>query len=87
MHYTVYVLIPRDTKNIEEEVLGLMDPYCEDNDAEETDMRCLCVEGRFTKEFHEQLLRDFGEPRILWKGLMEDKVSDGGEILWNSIPW
>jgi hypothetical protein len=85
MHYTVYVLIPRDTKEIEDEVLSLMDPYCEENEDEESEIRCLCVENQFSKELEELIQRDFGEPRILWKRLMEEKDFGDGEVLWRDV--
>jgi hypothetical protein len=85
MNYTVYVLIPSDTEEVEYDVASLMDPYSEDVEEEEYEMRCLCVENQFSKELQELIKRDFGEPRDLWKSLMKDKGFGDGEALWRDV--
>jgi hypothetical protein len=83
MHYTTYVLVPRGAE-IENEVLLLMAPYCEKNEAEETKICCWCVKNQFSKDLRELIQRDFGEPGDLWKRRMENKGGDG-ESVWRDV--
>ncbi|MGO9567954.1 MAG: hypothetical protein ACLP5H_10470 [Desulfomonilaceae bacterium] len=88
MHYTTYVLVPRNTdaKCIESEVLSLMHPYCEENEGKKTRICCWCVKNQFSRKLLELIERDFGEPGDLWKRRMDEKGGNGnGEAVWRDV--
>ena len=86
MYYPTYVLVPRDTEEIESEVLSLMDPYCEENEGKKKRLCCWCMRYEMEAYVDTVIKRDFGEPRILWRQRMGEKGGNGnGEAVWRDV--
>jgi len=86
MYYPTYVLVPRDTEEIENEILALMEPYCEENEGKKTRLCCWCMRYEMVQYVDKVIKRDFGEPRILWRQRMDEKGGNGnGEAVWRDI--
>jgi len=61
--YIAYVLLPKDTEDVEYKVMALMAPYSEDLEVEEYARPCECIRHKVRDSVKRPADAKFGEPK------------------------
>jgi hypothetical protein len=85
MMYIAYVLLPKDTEDVEYKVMALMAPYSEDLEVEEYARPCECIRHKVRDSVKRPADAKFGEPKGLWEKLTEQKDPEEAATIWDDI--